>query len=64
MAKIAVLGFGTVGSGVCEVISENHESIAHNAAEEISVKYIVDIRDFPDSPFSGFITKDFSILQI
>ncbi len=63
MAYVAVLGFGTVGSGVCEVIKENHESIAHNAAEEINVKYIVDIREFPDSPFAGLMTKDFSAVE-
>ena len=63
MANIAILGFGTVGSGVAEVMAENAVSIAHNAAEEIKVKYIVDIRDFPDSPFSDLMTKDFSIVE-
>ena len=41
MAKIAVMGFGTVGSGVVEVISTNHESIAKKAKEPIDVKYIL-----------------------
>ena len=63
MAKIAILGFGVVGSGVAEVISENAQSIAHNAAEEISVKYIVDIRSFPDSPFAPLVTRDFSAVE-
>ncbi len=63
MVKVAILGYGTVGSGVAEVIAENHESIAHNANEEISVKYILDLRDFPDSPFADLMIKDFAIIE-
>ncbi|MGM9522484.1 MAG: homoserine dehydrogenase [Oscillospiraceae bacterium] len=63
MVNIAILGFGTVGSGVAEVIRENAVSIAHNAAEEIRVKHIVDVRDFPDSPFADLITHDFSVVE-
>lgn len=63
MVNVAILGFGTVGSGVAEVMKENSVSIAHNAAEEIQVKYIVDIRDFPDSPFAGLFVKDFSVIE-
>lgn len=46
MAKVAILGFGTVGSGVLEVLRKNAQSISKRAGEEISVKYICDIRDF------------------
>ena len=63
MVNIAILGFGTVGSGVAEVIQENAVSITHNAAEEIRVKYIVDIRDFPDSPFADKLIRDFSVVE-
>ncbi len=63
MVNIAILGFGTVGSGVAEVIEENRQSITHNAAEEINVKYILDIRDFPDSPFADRIIHDFSVIE-
>jgi homoserine dehydrogenase len=63
MVNVAILGFGTVGSGVAEVMKENACSIAKNAAEEIAVKYIVDIRDFPESPFGNLIVKDFSIVE-
>ncbi|MGE4353336.1 MAG: homoserine dehydrogenase [Oscillospiraceae bacterium] len=63
MIKIAVLGHGTVGSGVVEVMAENAESIAHNAAEEISVKYILTRRDYPDSPFHDLIIHDFSVIE-
>ncbi len=63
MVNIAILGFGTVGSGVAEVMAENAQSIAHNAAEEIGVKYILDIRDFPGSPFADRMVKDFSVIE-
>ena len=63
MVNIAILGFGTVGSGVAEVMAENAQSIAHNAAEEIGVKYILDVRDFPGSPFAGKMIRDFSLIE-
>ncbi len=63
MVNVAILGFGTVGSGVAEVMEENAVSIAHNAMEDIRVKRIVDVRDFPGSPFSEIITKDFSLVE-
>ncbi len=63
MVNIAILGFGTVGSGVAEVMSENAQSIAHNAAEEISVKAILDVRDFPGSPFADKMVRDFSVIE-
>ena len=57
--KIAVLGYGVVGSGVVELIFKNAESIAKNAKDNIEVKYIVDIRDFPDDPHADLFIKDF-----
>ncbi len=57
--KIAVLGYGVVGSGVVELVFKNAASIAKNAKEEITIKYIVDIRDFPDDPHAALFTKDF-----
>ena len=63
MVNIAILGFGTVGSGVAEVMEENALSICHNAAEEIRVKYILDVRDFPDSPFADKIIHDFDLIE-
>lgn len=47
MIKIAVLGYGTVGSGVVEVLEKNREIIAKRAGEEIQVKYVLDRKDFP-----------------
>ena len=51
MAKIAVLGYGVVGSGTVEVIEKNRESLIKKAGQEIEIKYILDLRDFPDSPY-------------
>ena len=50
MVNIAVLGYGTVGSGVVEVINTNHKSINKRAGAEINVKYVLDLRDFPGDP--------------
>ncbi len=63
MVKIAVLGHGVVGSGVVEVLMKNHEGIARRAKEEIEVKYILDLRDFPDVPYADLFVKDFSVIE-
>lgn len=60
MADIAVLGHGVVGSGVLEVLLTHRDSISRRAKEDISVKYILDLRDFPDLPYSQIFTKDFT----
>lgn len=62
MAKIAVLGFGVVGSGVVELIEMNQDKIVASAGEEVIVKYILDLRDFPDSPYRDRLVKDFNII--
>lgn len=62
MVKVAVLGHGTVGSGVVELLTKNHKSITDRAGQEIEVKYILDIRDFPDTPYHDKFTKDFQVI--
>ena len=57
--KIAILGYGVVGSGVVELLFKNADSISNNAKENIEVKYIVDIRDFPNDPHKDLFIKDF-----
>lgn len=52
MADIAILGFGVVGGGIADVIDENKEKIKQSAGESLNVKYILDLRDFPDSPYA------------
>ncbi len=58
MAKAAVLGFGTVGSGVYEIIRD--KSFVKSAGEEISIKYLLDIRDFDNDEIKPYLTKDFN----
>ncbi len=62
MIKIAVLGYGTVGSGVVEVINTNYESIAKKARQEIQIKYVLDLRDFPGDPIQEKIVHDFQVI--
>jgi homoserine dehydrogenase len=62
MVKIAVMGYGTVGSGVVEILSKHADNIASRAKERIGIKYILDRRDFPDSPYSGKFTKSFDTI--
>lgn len=59
MVKIAVLGYGTVGSGVVEVIRTNGALINERAGEEIEIKHVLDLRDFPGDPVQKLITHDF-----
>ncbi len=62
MIKIAILGYGTIGSGVVEVLDTNRESIAKRAGDEIEVKYILDLRDFPGDPMEGKVIHDYGII--
>ncbi|MBE5037997.1 homoserine dehydrogenase [Subdoligranulum sp. DSM 109015] len=62
MAKIAIMGFGTVGSGVLEVCRRNAAAIARRAGEPVEVKYILDVRDFSDSPDAALFVKDLDII--
>lgn len=62
MSKVAVMGYGTVGSGVVEVISTNQASIAKRAGEDVMVKYVLDLRDFPGSPVEDILVKDVNVI--
>ena len=55
---IAILGFGVVGAGTAKVLEMNKEQIAQRTGTEIYVKHILDLRDFPDSPFADRVTHD------
>lgn len=59
MKKIAVLGYGVVGSGTVEILYNHKESIEKKIGESYEVKYILDLRDFPDSPYADKFTKSF-----
>lgn len=62
MIKAAVMGYGTIGSGVVEVLEINKNSIAKRAGEEIEVKYILDLRDFPGEPIQQKIVHDYKTI--
>ena len=59
MIKIAVLGYGTVGSGVVEVINTNGAVINERIGDTLEIKYVLDLRDFPGTPVENLITHDF-----
>ena len=60
--KAAVMGYGTIGSGVVEVLNINHDSIAKRAGEAIEVKYVLDLRDFPGDPIQDKIVHDYKVI--
>ena len=62
MIHVALLGFGVVGSGTAEVLTQNKAIIEKKVGEAVNIKYILDLRDFPDSPFADRIVHDFSII--
>ncbi len=62
MIQIAVLGYGTVGNGVVEVIEKNKEMVNKKAGEELSVKYILDLLDFPGDPYEDKIVHDYNVI--
>ncbi len=63
MIKIAVLGYGTVGSGVVKVLNTNAKKIAKRAGQEIEVKYVLDLRDFPDDPIQNKVVHDYEVIE-
>ena len=60
--KIAVMGYGTIGSGVVEVLEVNKELIKERAGEAVEVKYILDLRDFPGDPYEKCIVHDYQTI--
>ena len=62
MIKVAVLGYGTVGSGVVEVIERNNDQVSGSAGEELHVKYILDLRDFPGDPYEDRVVHDINLI--
>lgn len=62
MVYVAVMGYGTVGSGVVEVIDKNNDMVSKKAGDKIEVKYILDLRDFPGDPNEGKVVHDFETI--
>ena len=62
MIRVAVMGYGTVGSGVVEIIDRNKKEVSAASKDEVSVKYVLDLRDFPGDPHEDLLIKDYKIL--
>lgn len=62
MKNVAVMGYGTIGSGVVEILDRNKEIIAKKLGEPVFVKYILDLREFPGTPVEDKIVHDFSTI--
>ncbi len=62
MIQVAVFGYGTVGSGVVDVIEQNKKEINKKAGEEINIRYILDLRDFPGDPYEDKIVHDVELI--
>ncbi len=63
MIYAAVMGYGTIGSGVAEVLEKNRDVITARTREEIQVKYILDLREFPGDPNEDKVIHDFSVIE-
>ena len=61
--KIAIMGYGTIGSGVAAVVEKNRDSIAKKAGEPIEVKYVLDLREFPGDPVQEKLVHDVDIIM-
>ena len=61
--KIAVMGYGTIGSGVVEALSMNQDSISKKVGQPVEVKYVLDLRDFPEDPVQEKIVHDVSVIE-
>lgn len=62
MIQVAVLGYGTVGSGVVKVIDTNHDTILAKGGVDLNVKYILDLREFPGDPNEGKVVHDYDVI--
>lgn len=62
MIKVAIMGYGTIGSGVYEVLETNREVLARAAGQELEVKYVLDLHDFPGTWVESKIVHDFDVI--
>ena len=63
MIQAAIMGYGTVGSGVYEVLRSNAGIIADRVGEEINVKYVLDLREFPGDPVEKVLVHDVNVIM-
>ena len=62
MINVAVLGYGTVGSGVVEVINTNNDIVSKKAGDKVNIKYVLDLRDFPGDPVEEILVHDYEVI--
>ena len=62
MIKVAILGYGTVGSGVFQIIKENSDIVNEKSGEEIDIKYVLDLREFPGDPCEDVLVHDYDVI--
>lgn len=62
MVNVAILGYGTVGSGVFEVIKTNSQILSQKAGQEINIKYVLDLREFPGEPVMDVLVHDYDVI--
>lgn len=62
MINVAILGYGTVGSGVFEVINTNNHIVSKKAGQEVKIKYVLDLRDFPGDPVTDVLVHDYDVI--
>lgn len=60
--KVAIMGFGTIGSGVYKVLTTNEDVIAKRVGEKLEVKYVLDRREFPGEPWEKLVVGDYNII--
>lgn len=63
MIHVAVMGYGTIGSGVVEILEKNRETITKRTGDTVNVKYVLDLREFPGTPVENKIVHDFSVIE-
>ena len=61
--NVAIMGYGTIGSGVAEILEKNREQIIRSAGQDVALKYVLDLRDFPASPVADKVIHDFKIIE-
>lgn len=63
MINVAILGYGTVGNGTAQVLTKNADMIEKRLGQKMNIKYILDLREFPDDPLGDRVIHDFSIIE-
>lgn len=63
MIQVAIMGYGTIGSGVAEILCANREQILKSAGQEAALKYVLDLREFPGSPIEDKLIHDFKVIE-